>query len=379
MPIRPLAGACAALLLAACATAPAPQPEPTRPALVAEPATPSIVPAPLLVAEAWISAPLPSEELDSLATWTSEDGQAWLIASAKSSHRLVVYDAATGALLRTVGNKGEAPGQFTRPNGLAVFADRLYVVERDNHRVQVLSLPGFEPVGSFGQDVLRSPYGIWLNETEPGELEAYVTDSFMYGERFDVVPPLEELSQRVRRFRVRFDQAGRLRTTYAGAFGDTSPAGALRLVESIGGDRANDRLLVADESSDGGDGRGGSTLREYSLSGRASGRSVPDGSFAAEAEGVALWTCGEGRGYWIAVDQLAPLTRFHLFDRATLAPVGSFQGRVTAHTDGVALDAGATPRFPGGALYAVNDDASVTAFDLRDVAATLGLDRTCTE
>ena len=208
MPIRPLAGACAALLLAACASAPAPQPEPTRPALVAEPATPSIVPAPLLVAEAWISAPLPSEELDSLATWTSEDGQAWLIASAKSSHRLVVYDAATGALLRTVGNKGEAPGQFTRPNGLAVFADRLYVVERDNHRVQVLSLPGFEPVGSFGQDVLRSPYGIWLNETEPGELQAYVTDSFMYGARFDVVPPYEELAQRVRRFRVQTDQDG---------------------------------------------------------------------------------------------------------------------------------------------------------------------------
>ena len=81
----------------------------------------------------------------------------------------------------------------------------------------------------------------------------------------------------------------------------------------------------------------------------------------------------------MAVAQLAPLTRFHLFDRATLAAVGSFQGRITAHTDGVALDATATARFPGGVLYAVNDDASVTAFDLRDVAAALGLDRACTE
>jgi 3-phytase len=92
---------------------------------------------------------------------------------------------------------------------------------------------------------------------------------------------------------------------------------------------------------------------------------------------VALWTCPDGGGYWIAVDQLAPLTIFHLFDRLTLEPRGSFEGQVTAHTDGVALHAIATQRFPGGALYAVHDDKSVTAFDLRDVARTLGLAADC--
>src|SRR5690606_7534655 len=145
--------------------------------------------APLEIAEAWISEPMPSEELDSLATWTTQDGDTWLIASAKSTHRLVVHDAATGTLLRTVGTRAQAAGQILRPNGLAVFADRLYAVERDNQRVQVLSLPGCEPVGTFGEEVLRSPYGIWLNDTDPGELQAYVTDSFMYGARYDVVPP----------------------------------------------------------------------------------------------------------------------------------------------------------------------------------------------
>src|SRR5690606_33970750 len=189
MPIRPLGGACAALLLAACANTPAPSPQATPGiAVEAAPVVAPTAPAPLEVAEAWISEPMPSEELDSLATWTSENGDTWLIASAKSTHRLVVHDAATGAMLRTVGGKGEAPGRFLRPNGLAVFADRLYVVERDNHRVQVLSLPGFEPVETFGEDVLRSPYRIWLNEAEPGELQAYITDSFMYGTRYDVVP-----------------------------------------------------------------------------------------------------------------------------------------------------------------------------------------------
>ena len=92
---------------------------------------------------------------------------------------------------------------------------------------------------------------------------------------------------------------------------------------------------------------------------------------------MALWNCPGGGGYWIAVDQLAPLTRFHLFDRKSLAARGSFEGRRTAFTDGVALHPGATGRFPGGVLYAVSDDASITAFDLREVAAALELEPGC--
>jgi 3-phytase len=378
MPIRPIAGACAALLLAACATtaprdAAPPTPSAPQPASMPGTAAPPV----LTVPEAWESARTPAEELDSLATWTSPDGATWLIASAKSTHRLVVYDAQDGRELRTVGAKGDGPGQFDRPNGVAVFGDRLFVVERDNHRVQVLALPSFRPIGSFGADVLRSPYGLWLNETEPGEYEAYVTDSFMYGPRYDVLPPFAELDQRVHRFRVQFDQAGRLRVSDIGAFGDTAPATALRMVESIAGDPAASRLMIADESRSDDQGHRGSTLREYGFDGKATGRSLPQGSFAAEAEGVALWSCPDGDGYWVAVDQLAPLTTFHLFDRDTLVPRGSFQGKATAYTDGIALDATASPRFPGGALYAVDDDAAVTAFDLRDVAAALGLDPGC--
>ena len=354
-----------ALLLAACSAAPVHQP----PAVV-EATAPQVQ----RVAEAWVSAETPAEELDSLASWPADDGHTWLIATGKSSHRLVVYDGDTGTQLRTVGSEGAALGQFKRPNGIAVYGDHLFVVERDNHRVQVLSLPDFKPLGSFGDDILRSPYGIWINETEPDEFVVYITDSFMYGKQFDVVPPYAELDQRVRRFRVQFDQAGRLRTDYAGAFGDTHEDTALRMVESIAGDAANDRLLIADEDT-----RHDSTLREYSMSGTYTGRSLPQDSFGAEAEGVALWSCPDGGGYWIAVDQLAPLTIFHLFDRVTLAPAGSFQGNVTAHTDGVALHAATTPRFPGGALYAVHDDKSVTAFDLRDVVRTLGLAQDCVQ
>lgn len=329
------------------------------------------------VVERYVSEENAVDELDSLATWVTEDGRTWLFASAKSTHRLVVFDADSGQRVREVGGPGTMPGEFRRPNGLAVHGDALFVVERDNRRVQVLELPSFRPRGMFGEPELRSPYGLWLRETEPDEFEAYVTDSFMYGPRFDQLPPLHELDQRVRRYRVRFDASGPVRAAYAGSFGETSGAGVLRVVESIAGDPAHERLLIADESTSrhGGD---GSTLREYTFAGTYTGRRLPQSQFHAQAEGVALWTCPDGSGYWIAVDQLSPLTVFHLFDRETLRPRGSFQGRVTAHTDGVTLHAASTPSFPGGALFAVHEDKAVSAFDLRDVAQALQLPPGCT-
>ena len=333
------------------------------------------------IPERYVSQAWDGEELDSLATWTAGDGRVWLIASGKSSNRLSVFDAATGERLRTFGAAGKGAGQFDRPNGLAVIEPGpgagkalLFVVERDNRRVQGLSLPEFTPVGSFGDDVLRSPYGIWIHATGTGQLEAYVTDSFMYGARFDVVPPLPELAQRVRRFRVRID-GDAIAATPAGSFGDTSESGALRMVESLAGDPAHDRLLIADEATS--PHRRGSNLREYTLAGRFTGRSLPEGSFNAEAEGVALWTCPDDTGYWIAVDQLTPLTRFHLFDRDTLQHRGTWQGETVSDTDGIALHATPTPAFPGGALYAVHQDKAIAAFDLRDVARTLRLDPGC--
>lgn len=374
MPIRhhafalPAVLACAALL-AACATPRPPDPPPPQ----------TGAPTPLRIAERYVVGDLGKEELDSLTTWAAPDGRTWVIASGKATDRLSVFDADTGAHLRTVGEPGTAPGQFDRPNGVAVLnaGDRslLFVVERDNHRVQVFGLPDFAPLGLFGAQRLRSPYGIWVNAIAPGQIDAYVTDSFMYGERFDVVPPLPELVQRVRRFRIGAD-GDRIAAQDTGDFGDTTEAGALRMVESLAGDPAHGRLLIADEAT--GPAPRRSNLREYTLDGRFTGRSLPEGSFDAEAEGIALWSCGGDTGYWVAVDQLFPLTRFHLFDRKTLRWHATWQGQTTANTDGIALHAAPTRAFPHGALFAVHQDKAIAAFDLGDVARALRLAPGCT-
>lgn len=349
-------------LLASCSTLP-----PPRSATPQAPTAATVVDA--VIPEAWVSAANPADELDSLAVWPGEDGQTWLIATAKSSQTLVVYDAETGERLRSVGGPGKGPLQFGRPNGIAVFGDLLFVAERDNHRVQVLQLPGFTSLGMVGADVLKVPYGLWVRETGPDELEIFVTDSFMADFTTRELPPMAELDQRVKRFQVRVGDDGKLESGYLGAFGDTTEAGALRMVESIAGDSANDRLLIADE-----DRRVGSTLREYSLDGMYRSHSLPP--FDSDAEGIALWACDAGAGYWIGVDQLQP-TVFRIFDRITLKPVKTFSGRVVANTDGQVLYAAGTPRFPAGALYTLHDDKAVAAFDLRDIVRTLGLSDRC--
>lgn len=356
----------AALLLAACAT--------SRPHTSSSPphASPAGAAGAASVPERYVTHENPDDELDSLATWPTESGGTWLVATAKNTHELVVFDADTGEQLRTAGRKGQAAGEFLRPNGVFIQGDLLFVSERDNHRVQVLELPDFRPLGTFGEGELRSPYGLWAYESAPGELQVYVTDSFMEGERFDVVPPLAQLDRRVRRYRVRVGADGAVSAQSLGAFGDTREATALRMVESLVGDATHDRLLVADE-----DRRHATALRAYSLDGRPVDGGVPPGVFSAEPEGIALWACTADTGYWIAADQLHPLTVFRVFDRGTFAPRGTFSGVTTAWTDGIVLHAGATARFPAGALFAVHNDKAVGAFDLRDIVEALQLDPAC--
>ena len=121
----------------------------------------------------------------------------------------------------------------------------------------------------------------------------------------------------------------------------------------------------------------GTALREYSLADGFLGRTHGLDTFGAQAEGIALWTCDDGSGYWIATDQFKDRSLFHVFDRQDLAYRGAFAGEKTANTDGVWLHQAATARFPAGVFYAVHDDMGVAAFDWRDVAKALELPENC--
>lgn len=323
----------------------------------------------VVVKEAWVGAAAPEDNVDSPASWL-QGGKLMVAATAKSVDRLIVYDGDTGRRLRTVGGSGSALGQLSRPNGIATVDDKyIFVVERDNHRVQMFALPDFRPLLVFAELDLVQPYGLWVRRRGEG-YEVIVSDNYMAGEDAngdDIVPPLAELGKRFRRYQV--GQAnGKWVAAATGHFGDTSAAGAIRVAESVFGDEANDRLLIAEE-----DIPTGTRLREYTLDGKYTGRDVGAGNYQAQAEGIALMRCKDGGGWWVASDQFDDRTVFHLFDRKTLGHAGSFVGNVTGLTDGVWLDERGDARFPQGVFYASHLDVAVSAFDWRDIAAALKL------
>ena len=139
-----------------------------------------------VITEVFQTAMTPEDNIDSPAAWVAPDGAIWVIGTAKATDKLVVYDGRDGRTLRDVGSSGTGKGQFERPNGIAVIDDLLFVVERDNHRVQVLRLPGFEPVLTFAEGDLVKPYGLWINKLAGG-YEVYVTDSYHDGEDAQVL------------------------------------------------------------------------------------------------------------------------------------------------------------------------------------------------
>lgn len=330
-------------LLAACATVPEP-------------------PAAAEIEERWLTERDERNDVDSLAVWSDGETRHWLLATSKASHVLVVYDAVTGERLDTVGGAGDAPGRFLRPNGISVVDDLVWVVERDNRRVQVLTLPDFEPAVMFGEDELVKPYGLWVMPVENG-YRVFVTDAYETPD--ERVPPDHRLDRRLHRFEVRLN-GGRLAAEHAGFFGPTAGGGRLAKVESLYGDAGHGRLLVADEHETRLD------LKVFDLEGAYTGERVAEGVLQYEPEGIALYACPDGGGLWLVTDQDYDDNRFLLFDRQTFDLLGAFTGAVTANTDGVWLHAGALPGFPHGVFYAVHDDGGAAAFDVDDILALAG-------
>ena len=116
---------------------------------------------------------------------------------------------------------------------------------------------------------------------------------------------------------------------------------------------------------------------ERFFAGAYRGQNLPRERFKAQAEGVALFACDDGSGYWLTTDQNSDLTVFHVFDRRELGYLGSFTGATTALTDGIWLQQAGTAAFPQGVLYAAHNDESVAAFDWRDIAGALDIRARC--
>jgi 3-phytase len=311
-----------------------------------------------------------TDDIDSPAVWHGPEGQHWLLATAKATDVIVVADAADGSLIQRFGGEGRGTGQLDRPNGIAVTDDLLWVVERDNRRVQVFKLPSFHSLGTFGDAELSKPYGIAISHEIDGSYSLWITDNYEFQE--NVIPPDSLLGERIRQYEVAIGNDA-LDARLVGTFGETSGPGVLHVVESVAVDRALGRLAIAEEREE------DSAIKVYDLDGRFANEVIGPGFFPNQAEGIALYACLDGSGYWITTDQGKTENTFHLFDRATLEHVGSFRVEGVLNTDGVAITQRGFGAFPSGAFFAVHDDGSVAAVSWQSIASALDLRSDCSE
>lgn len=305
-----------------------------------------------------------ADNIDSPSVWHGGDDQNWLISTAKEGNALVVNDASNGRFIKRIGTTGTAAGLFKRPNGIFVIDSLALIVERDNHRVQVMTLPDFKTLEFIGDSLLIRPYGLFVYKMESGKYSLYVTDCYESGE--DEIPANNELGRRIHHylFMVKSDT---LNWELVQMFGDTTGNGILRVVESIYGDPVHDHLLIAEEEEI------QTSVKVYDLDGNFTGKIIDSGIFKYQVEGIALYKIDDRTGYWIITDQDHNNNLFHIFDRIDFTYIASFRGENTTNTDGVWLTQKSFKNFPDGAFYGVHNDGNVSAFDWKVIANALGL------
>lgn len=318
----------------------------------------------VVISESFFTVRNEADNVDSPAVWHGPSGENWLIATAKETHVLLVYDASSGEFISRQCEPGNGPGQLMRPNGIAVIDSLLFIVERDNHRVQLIKLPGFTHVGFVGENELIRPYGITIFTNDSGSYTMYITDNY---EKNEAIPPDNELGERVHEYTVAVSD-GVLISNLEKKFGDTAGNGVLRKVETLYADPANDLLLVCEELTE------SMSVKVYRLDGTFTGTEIGKNEFEFEPEGIALYQTGTDTGYYIITDQDMQLNRFHMYDRKSFNFLGTFYSEGTKNTDGVWLTQQSFGRFPGGAFYAVHDDGNVGAFDLEEILSKMNLE-----
>ncbi|MCF7799543.1 hypothetical protein K9L05_02555 [Candidatus Babeliales bacterium] len=299
--------------------------------------------------------------IDSLAIWHGFDGQDWLLATAKATAKIIIYDAATGEFIQEFGTPGNKIGEFSRPNGIFVIDNFAFVTERDNKRVQVFSLPDCSSLGFIGEDTLKRPYGITIFKNNLGKYIVYVTDSYE-------TKDLQAMDKRVHIYEVDIKD-NVLSSKFIKYFGDIEGAGVLYKVESVAVDPENNRLFVADESPE------QKNIKVYDLKGNFLNQFLGDNMFLCEPEGIAIYRTGLKNGFIITTDQSIVKNIFHVFDRLTLKHLGSFKAEKTSNTDGIIITTRPLGKFLHGIFYAVNDDGNITAINWDKIMQTLGLDK----
>jgi 3-phytase len=288
----------------------------------------------------------PGKNIDDPCFWVDPDDPSGTLVfvTSKDSGLVEVFTVVTGELTATI------PG-FGKANNCAVEGDLLLTTDRARQDVKVHHLPDLALLRTFGEN-LGEPEGVDVLDGPAGQKLVFVTDEI------DASVHVYDLASGdlVRRF----------------------PTGFGAGIEPVLADDRHQRIYVSRGENESQRGIGlftpdGELIREFGAE-----------AFSSDAEGMAIYGCGEG-GYLVVADQLREATEFEVFDRLTQEHLGTFtlqggEGDPTHLTDGIDILQTPLPGFPNGLLAACDgcaddepEDVDIVSWDR--IAEALNLAR----
>ena len=261
-----------------------------------------------------------------------------IVVTVKDKNELHVYGAMNGKFKKSIKREN------AYPNGITTINDQFVLVtERDNKQVAVFN-SSMDFLGTFGNDELRSPYGITFYKQENNSYKVLVTDSYEYNN------PRED---RILSWDFTIE-SGEFSVGPATVLGNPT----LYQVESIQADKHYQTLLVAEEMKE-----HHKVMALDLMTGEVIKEDLGNFDRGNDPEGIALVIDKDNNGYWICTEQSKTDNRFHLYDRKTL------DYKTTMYLDNVSYTDGIATAYMHGKwyLYAVDNDARVVAFELPEI------------
>ena len=261
-----------------------------------------------------------------------------IVVTVKDKNEIHVYNAMNGEFKKSI----KRDNAF--PNGVTTINDQFVLVtERDNKQVAVFN-SSMDFLGTFGNDELRSPYGITFYKQEEGLYKVLVTDSYEFNN------PRED---RILTWDFTIDNES-FNVSSATVLGNPT----LYQVESIYADQHYQTLLVAEEMQE-----HHKVMALDLMTGEVKKEDLGNFNRGNDPEGIALVINKDNNGYWICTEQSKTDNRFHLYDRKTLEYMNTMYLDNVSYTDGIATAYMHGKWF----LYAVDNDARVVAFELPEI------------
>ena len=261
-----------------------------------------------------------------------------IVVTVKDKNELHVYGAMNGKFKKSIKREN------AYPNGITTINDQFVLVtERDNKQVAVFN-SSMDFLGTFGNDELRSPYGITYYKQENNSYKILVTDSYEYNN------PRED---RILSWDFTIE-SGEFSVGPATVLGNPT----LYQVESIQADKHYQTLLVAEEMKE-----HHKVMALDLMTGEVIKEDLGNFDRGNDPEGIALVINKDNNGYWICTEQSKTDNRFHLYDRKTL------EYKTTMYLDNVSYTDGIATAYMHGKwyLYALDNDARVVAFELPEI------------